>query len=285
VVEGVQPFYQNVQAHYDLSNEFFALFLDPTMTYSCAYFEHPQMTLEEAQLAKIDLSLGKCDLQAGQRLLDVGCGWGALLRRAADRHGIRAIGLTLSKNQHDAARAACSGRSDIEIRLQGWEEFDEPVDRIISIGALEHFRIDRYDLFFQRCMQILPAGGRMLIHSIVAGKKDALAPGERWYDREFVGYLRFMSEAIFPGAQVPQREVVIAAAERNGFAVTNLQSLQSHYARTLDCWEASLVAAKERTRAIVPYETYENYVRYLRQSAHYFRTRHSDVVQFTMERR
>jgi cyclopropane-fatty-acyl-phospholipid synthase len=156
------PNYRQVQAHYDLSDDFFALFLDPSMTYSCAYFEREEMTLAEAQLAKIDLSLGKCDLRPGMRLLDIGCGWGAVIRRAAERYGVHAIGLTLSKNQHERASKMLAdappsaGRA--EVRLQGWEEFDEPVDRIVSIGAFEHFRRERYPAFFDPLPQ--PAARR-----------------------------------------------------------------------------------------------------------------------------
>ena len=280
----LRPFYENVQAHYDLSNEFFALFLDPTMTYSCAYFERPEMTLEEAQLAKINLSLRKCETRPGLRLLDVGCGWGALARRATDAFGLRVIGLTLSKNQYVEATARCAGRADVEFRLQGWEEFAEPVDRILSIGALEHFRAERYDAFFRRCHELLPADGRMLIHSIVVGQREALAPGQRWRDREFVRYVRFMGEVIFPGGQVPEREAVIAAAERSGFVITRLQSLQPHYALTLDRWAANLAAAEARARALVPAQLYADYLRYLTQSAHYFRTGHNDVVQLSMRK-
>ncbi len=187
----LRPFFESVRAHYDLSNDFFRLFLDPTMTYSCAYFEREDMTLEQAQLAKIDLSLRKCDLRPGQRLLDVGCGWGSTIRRAADVFHGRAVGLTLSENQVREAAARSAGRRDIEIRLQGWEGFDEAVDRIVSIGALEHFRDERYDAFFERCRELLPNDGRMLIQSIVAGNEQTLATGEKWVDREFVRYTRF----------------------------------------------------------------------------------------------
>src|SRR5438552_10373739 len=124
--------FKNVQAHYDLSDEFFALFLDPSMTYSCAYFEREEMTLEQAQLAKVDLSLGKCDLQPApapgnrMRLLDIGCGWGATARRAAEKFGARVIGLTLSRNQYEHNVRMAESLPQIEFRLQGWEEFDEP---------------------------------------------------------------------------------------------------------------------------------------------------------------
>ena len=138
MAKSLRPHFEDVQAHYDLSDDFYRLFLDPTQTYSCAYFERDDMSLEEAQLAKIDLALGKLGLQPGMTLLDVGCGWGATMRRAVQRYYVNVIGLTLSKNKavHVAASfdAMDSPRSS-RVLLQGWEEFDEPVDRIVSIGA------------------------------------------------------------------------------------------------------------------------------------------------------
>src|ERR1700750_2236073 len=132
------PHFADVQAHYDLSDEFFRLFLDPTQTYSCAYFERDDMTLEEAQIAKIDLSLGKLGLQPGMTLLDIGCGWGATLKRALERYDVNVIGLTLSENQKaHVEQGVAESRSPPSKRvlLEGWEQFDEPVDRIVSIGA------------------------------------------------------------------------------------------------------------------------------------------------------
>ena len=166
----MRPFFEDVQSHYDLSDDFFALFLDATRTYSCAFFEQPDATLEEAQKAKIDLSLRKCELTPGMKLLDVGCGWGATLFRAAEKHGANGVGLTLSENQFRYASqlAAETGYSDrVEFRLQGWEDYKEPVDRIVSIGAFEHFTKSRHAAFFSRCREILPADGILMLHTIV----------------------------------------------------------------------------------------------------------------------
>ena len=158
------PNVEHVQSHYDLSNDFFRLWLDPTMTYSCAYFDHDDMTLEEAQRAKVDLALGKLGLEPGMTLLDIGCGWGSTMRRAIKKYDVNVIGLTLSENQlaHDERKFAemDSPRSK-QVRLQGWEQCDEPVDRIVSLGAFEHFadgvgRFDRYDDFFKMCYNVLP---------------------------------------------------------------------------------------------------------------------------------
>src|SRR5579884_3681911 len=134
-MQTLTPPFEDVQAHYDLSDEFFRLFQDPTQTYSCAWFERDDMTLEEAQIAKIDLSLGKLGLQPGMTLLDIGCGWGTAIVRALERYDVNVVGLTLSRNQ----RAHVQQRLDNHpsprskrVLLQGWEQFDEKVDRIVS---------------------------------------------------------------------------------------------------------------------------------------------------------
>ncbi len=151
MAEKLRPHFEDVQAHYDLSDEFFALFLDPSQTYSCAYFEKDDYTLEQAQQAKVDLALGKLGLQPGMTLLDVGCGWGSTMRRAVEKYDVNVIGLTLSKNQAGHVQKtldAMDSPRTKEVRLAGWEQFNEPVDRIVSIGAFEHFGHDRYDDFF-----------------------------------------------------------------------------------------------------------------------------------------
>jgi cyclopropane-fatty-acyl-phospholipid synthase len=284
-VAKLRPNYDDVQAHYDLSDEFFELFLDPTKAYSCAFFQREDMTLEEAQKAKIDLSLGKCDLKPGMLLLDVGCGWGETCRRAVDLYGVRAIGLTLSKNQQQYSTEKIGQREGLEFRLQGWEEFNEPVDRIVSIGALEHFRLDRYLEFFRRCNEVLPADGQMMIHSIVHGTPETLQPGEPELCQELIDYMRFIKKQIFPGGQVPPREIVIQCAEAAGFEVVHLESLRLHYARTLETWAANLEARREAAIQITSQEVYDTYMRYLTESAHFFRTGHVDVVQFTMAKK
>ncbi len=130
------PHFEEVQAHYDLSDDFFGLFQDPSRTYSCAYYERDDMSLEEAQMAKIDLSLGKLNLEPGMTLLDIGCGWGSVLKRAIERYDVNVVGLTLSRNQCKFAQDLLDDMDTERSRrilLRGWEQFDEPVDRIISI--------------------------------------------------------------------------------------------------------------------------------------------------------
>jgi cyclopropane-fatty-acyl-phospholipid synthase len=281
-VSTLKPFYENVQAHYDLSNEFFALFLDPAMVYSCAYFEPPDVTLEQAQQAKIDLSLGKCDLKPGHRLLDIGCGWGAVVRKAVERYGVRAVGLTLSENQAALARRRLAHLGDrAEIRLQGWEEFGEPVDRVVSIGAFEHFREERYPAFFDKCHRLLPADGRLLLHTIVKRSLAEISALGLDVTHEDVLFNKFILKAIFPGGQLRPTDVVKKYAEAGGFRVERVHPLGPNYARTLDAWAANLEAARDRAIAVASPEVYDTYMRYLTGCARYFRSGHLDVVQFT----
>jgi cyclopropane-fatty-acyl-phospholipid synthase len=283
----LKPFYERVQAHYDLSDAFFKLFLDPSMTYSCAYFERDGMTLAEAQRAKIDLALGKLDLRPGMRLLDIGCGWGATLRRAVEHWSARAVGLTLSRNQHAHVQRALADLPDgsAEVRLRGWEQFDEPVDRIVSIGAFEHFRVERYAAFFQRCRDLLPPDGRMLLHTIVRPDGATLAQRGIRVAHDDVLFAKFISRSIFPGGQLAPPQVIARHAESAGFVVERIHSLRPHYARTLDAWAAALETSHAPAVAVTSQDVYDTYMRYLTGCAHYFRSGHIDVIQFTLTNR
>jgi cyclopropane-fatty-acyl-phospholipid synthase len=283
----MQPFFEDVQSHYDLSDDFFALFLDPTRTYSCAYFSDPDATLEEAQRAKIDLSLGKCELSPGMKLLDIGCGWGATALRAAEHCKANVIGLTLSENQyrHATQLASDAGESEnIEFRLQGWEDFNEPVDRIVSIGAFEHFRNSRHDAFFKRCREILPTEGIMMLHSIVTPSLASLREAGIEFCHEDVRFARFIRDEIFPGGQLCAPERIKEYASNNGFDVYHVQPLRFHYARTLDYWSERLAKSREQAIAITSQTVYDRYQKYLTGCAEQFRKGTIDVMQFCMRR-
>jgi cyclopropane-fatty-acyl-phospholipid synthase len=263
-----------VQAHYDLSDEFFSLFLDPSMMYSCAKFDAPESTLAEAQLAKIDLSLGKLDLKPGQRLLDVGCGWGATARRAREKYGVNVVGLTLSNNQHAHCTRMAHGREGIDFRLEGWETFDEKVDRIVSIGAFEHFGRDKHADFFARCRSFLPEDGWMLLHTITLGK-----PSKAF---SFLRFVHFMSYKIFPGGDVPPPERVFEMARACGFELVHLESLRPHYARTLDCWADNLQNNRDRALEAAGEATFKTYMKYLTDCAKFFRSGEVNVYQYRL---
>lgn len=281
------PHFGNVQAHYDLSDDFFRLFLDPTRTYSCAYFERDDMTLEQAQIAKIDLALGKLRLEPGMTLLDIGCGWGATARRAVERYDVNVVGLTLSENQAKHVQTIFEEMDTPRTRrvlLEGWEKFDEPVDRIVSIGAFEHFGRQRYHRFFEMAHRALPSDGVMLLHTICRPTfKDARAQG-RTLTHEIVHFTQFILAEIFPGGWLPTVPSVEEHASGAGFTVTRIQSLQLHYARTLEIWAEALETNREQAIATQSERVYERYMKYLTGCAKLFRDGYTDVCQFTCEK-
>jgi cyclopropane-fatty-acyl-phospholipid synthase len=283
----LMPHFADVQAHYDLSDDFFRLFLDPTQTYSCAYFEHDDMTLEEAQTAKIDLALGKLGLQPGMTLLDVGCGWGATMRRAIEKYDVNVVGLTLSKNQAAHVQKSFDEMDSPRRRrvlLSGWEQFDEPVDCIVSIGAFEHFGPDRYDDFFKTANNILPADGVMLLHTITSLMKQQMIDRGLPITDELVQFFKFILTEIFPGGWTPTIEMVEEHSAKADFMLTRRQSLQTDYARTLDLWAVALEAHKSEAIEIQSEEVYERYMKYLTGCAGMFRIGYVDVNQFTLEK-
>ncbi|BBY59377.1 cyclopropane mycolic acid synthase family methyltransferase [Mycolicibacterium sarraceniae] len=283
----LQPHFEDVQAHYDLSDDFFRLFLDPSQTYSCAYFERDDMTLEQAQLAKIDLALGKLGLQPGMTLLDVGFGWGTTMLRALEKYDVNVIRLTLSKNQRDHVEqvfAECESSRGKRIELKGWEEFNEPVDRIVSIGAFEHFGFDRYDDFFAMAYRALPADGVMLLHTITSFTFERMAQMKVPLTFEAARFAKFMLTEIFPGGRLPTAEKVEDHSTRAGFTLTRVQSLQPHYARTLDCWAEALKTNREKAIDAQSEEVYERYMKYLIGCARGFQVGYIDVNQFTLEK-
>jgi len=284
---GLRPHFEDVQRHYDLSDEFFALFLDPTRTYSCAYFERDDLTLEQAQIAKIDLALDKLGLQPGMTLLDIGCGWGAASLRALQHYDVNVIALTLSRNQQayvEGLLAQSGSTRSARVLLEGWERFHEPVDRIVAIGPLEHFGYDRYDEFFSRAYELLPADGTMLLHCIVASSKAELAERNLPVTMQLLRFIKFIIDDIFPGGRLPLVSMVEEHASRAGFTVSRVQPLQQHYARTLDLWSAALESRRDEAIALQSIEVYDQYMRYLTGCAELFRDGYTNVCQFTLDK-
>jgi cyclopropane-fatty-acyl-phospholipid synthase len=281
----MEPHFEEVQAHYDLSDDFFGLFQDPSRTYSCAYFEREDMSLEEAQMAKIDLALGKLNLEPGMTLLDVGCGWGSVMQRAVEKHDVNVVGLTLSKNQSKFAQELLDGvdtQRSRRVLLMGWEQFDEPVDRIISLEAIEAFPQERYAPFFQFCSSILPADGRMLIQAILGH------PLKRWPEMGIpivmtdLRFMRFIAKEIFPGGSVPCDDDIVNLSQDAGFTVTDKQLLDEHYVRTLDLWATALEEHHDAAVAATSEEVYQRYMKYLVGCSDFFQRGISELGQFTL---
>lgn len=279
------PYYEESQSIYDVSNDFFALWLGPTMGYTCGYYERDDMNLEESQNAKFDLALGKLKLEPGMTLLDVGCGWGGCLERAVQKFDVNVIGITLSKAQSEFARerlAKLDTTRSMEVRLQGWEEFDEPVDRIVSIGAFEAFKAERYPLFFERAYSILPNDGRMLLHTILAHTQKFFRDNGIKLTISDLKFMRFIGSEIFPGGQLPAVEDIEKLAADSGFTLERTHLLQPHYARTLDMWADNLAAKRDEAIAITDEATYDKYMKYLTGCADFFRRGITNIGQFTL---
>lgn len=281
----MRPYFEDVQAHYDLSDEFFGLFQDPSRTYSCAFFEREELTLGQAQLAKIDLNLAKLDLQPGMTLLDIGCGWGSAMKRAIETYDVNVVGLTLSKNQCAFSRQLLD-RMDTDrsrrVLLHGWEEFDEPVDRIVSIEAFEAFGKPRYKAFFEMAYGVLPPDGRMVLQTIFTHRPNYWKDHGIAITMSDLRFMRFIAQEIFPGGQVPSAEDVVEFSDAAGFSVSQIEHLSPHYVQTLDTWAANLVAAHEEAVAVASEEVYQRYLRYLTGCADFFDRGITEVAQFTL---
>jgi cyclopropane-fatty-acyl-phospholipid synthase len=224
-----------IAAHYDVGNDFYRLVLGPTMTYSCAVFEQEDTTLDEAQAAKYELICRKLGLEPGMRLLDVGCGWGGMVIHAARHHGVRAVGVTLSRAQQELAskRVSEAGLSDlVEIRLQDYREVtDGPYDAISSIGMFEHVGEARTAEYFTNLHRLLRPQGRLLNHAI------ARRPSK---GRAAVHPRGFIHRYVFPDGELLEVGSAVSAMQRAGFEVRHEENLREHYARTLRQWVANL---------------------------------------------
>jgi cyclopropane-fatty-acyl-phospholipid synthase len=266
-----------VRHHYDVGNDFFALFLDRSMTYSCAYFSGGAQTLEEAQEAKRELVCRKLDLQEGERILDVGCGWGSFVIHAASRHGVRAVGITLSERQAELARerAREAGVADhVEFRVADYREVnDGPFDAIASIGMVEHVGDERIDLYAQRLHDLLRPGGRLLNHGI-AKLQDLDTADEGAFSERFV----------FPdGVPLPLSRVQ-RALERAGLVTRHVEGLPNDYHRTLGYWIESFDAHWDDAVRLAGIERARIWRLYLRAGRQAFETGWASVYQVLAHR-
>ena len=283
----MRPHFEDIQAHYDLSDDFFGLFQDETRKYSCAYFTAPFVSMAEAQIANIDQHLDKLGLEPGMTLLEIGCGWGGTLQRAMEKYDVNVIGLTLSKNQQAYCTQLLDGiksERTHRVLLQGWEQFHEPVDRIVSIEAFEHFGFERYNDFFKNCLNMLPSGGLMTIQSSTGYHPDSFRARGKKMTFEMARFIKFMVTEIFPGGRIPTVEMMIEEGEKVGFVVPESLSLRNHYIKTLGVWAANLEHNREKAIAATDEENYDRYMKYLTGCQYYFLDETIDVNLVTYQK-
>ncbi|MFI0738419.1 class I SAM-dependent methyltransferase [Streptomyces sp. NPDC021100] len=290
----VQPGYAGATAeairhHYDLSNDFFALWLDASMTYTCALWDDgpdaASDTLEAAQRRKLDHLVEGARAAGAGRVLDVGCGWGSLLERLVTVHGVgHAVGLTLSDSQAELLRGRALPRT--EVRVENWLDHEpaKPYDAIVSIGAFEHFartglsraeRVAAYREFFERCRSWLPAGGRIALQTNVKGNNVRM-------DKQTVRDLMFIIDHIFPESEIPALAEVLEAAEKR-FDVVRLRNDPDHYARTCGEWLDRLKARREEAVALAGEQNVADYERYLGATVGHFANRHLGLSRIVFE--
>jgi cyclopropane-fatty-acyl-phospholipid synthase len=266
---------QNVAYHYDLDSRLYSLFLDADRQYSCAYFEGPGQTLDDAQLAKKRHLAAKLLIEDGQRVLDIGSGWGGLGLYLAEYCGARVTGVTLSQEQFKlaqgrAAEAHLSG--PVEFRLQDYRDLNERFDRIVSVGMFEHVGIGHYRTYFDQCAKLLSDDGVMVLHSI--GRSEGPSATNPWIDKY-----------IFPGGYIPALSEVLPAIERAGLIVSDIEILRLHYAETLKAWRARFMARAEEARRLYDDRFVRMWEFYLAASEMAFRHQGLTVFQIQLAKR
>jgi cyclopropane-fatty-acyl-phospholipid synthase len=266
---------QNVAHHYDLDGRLYSLFLDADRQYSCAYFETPGQSLDDAQLAKKRHLAAKLLLRPGQQVLDIGCGWGGLALYLAELTGVSVTGVTLSQEQFGIAtsRAGEKHLSDkAQFRLQDYRDIDEKFDRIVSVGMFEHVGVSHYNTFFQKCAAMLKDDGVMVLHSI--GRSEGPGITNPW-----------IAKYIFPGGYIPAVSEVMEAIQRSGLLISDLEILRLHYAETLKAWRERFLAHKDEVERIYDQRFVRMWEFYLACSEMAFREQNLMVMQYQLTKR
>ena len=261
----------NVAHHYDLDRRLYSLFLDADRQYSCAYFEQPEQSLDDAQLAKKRHLAAKLLVEPGARVLDIGSGWGGLGLYLAEMCGARVTGITLSEEQFALSRQRAEEKGlggQVEFRLQDYRDIDERFDRIVSVGMFEHVGVGFYDMYFPKCAKMLADDGMMLLHSI--GRSEGPGITNPW-----------IAKYIFPGGYIPALSEVLPAVERAGLLVTDIEILRLHYAETLKHWRERFLAHREDCRRLYDARFVRMWEFYLAASEMTFREQGMMVFQFS----
>ncbi len=268
----------NIKAHYDLGNDFFALWLDETMSYSSAYFHHEDDNLREAQLQKIDLVLRKMRLRPGQKLLDIGCGWGWLILRAAEKYGVEALGITLSQEQFSRTEDRIAGaglKGRVEVRLVNYLDLDEAresFDAVVSIGMFEHVGQAFFGEYLAKVTALLKPGGLSMLHTLTSQTETETNSWVKKY--------------IFPGGYIPSLREVVGLLPDYDLRVLQVESLRPHYVRTLERWYENFSSPEVRAKVLAMFD--ERFIRmwslYLLGAASSLRNGSLDVHQLVLSR-
>jgi cyclopropane-fatty-acyl-phospholipid synthase len=258
---------RSIEHHYDVSNDFYRLWLDRNMAYSCAYFRSDADTLDQAQEQKFEHICRKLMLRPGERLLDIGCGWGGLILHAVRHHGVHALGITLSQNQfqHARERIAAEGLSDrCRVELLDYRDVPEKekFDKIASVGMFEHVGLANLPLYFGKIERLLADGGLVMNHGITTMDPKSRAVGR--------GAGLFIDRYIFPNGELPHLSLAIRSLSEQNLEAIDVESLRHHYARTLGFWASRLEAAQAQARAMVGEQRYRTWLVYLAGCAHAF---------------
>jgi cyclopropane-fatty-acyl-phospholipid synthase len=266
---------RNVAHHYDLDGQLYALFLDADRQYSCAYFESPDQTLDDAQIAKKRHLAAKLLIQRGDRVLDIGCGWGGLALYLAEMGKAHVTAVTLSAEQHAFARGRASERpatKDVEFRLQDYRDIPDRFDRIVSVGMFEHVGVGFYDAYFRKCASLLNDDGVMVLHSI--GRSEGPNVTNPW-----------IAKYIFPGGYIPALSEVLPAIEKAGLLVTDIEVLRLHYAETLKAWRQRFLAHRDTVERIYDVRFARMWEFYLAAAEMAFREQAMMVFQVQLTKR
>ncbi len=258
---------RNIQYHYDVSNDFYALWLDTQRVYSCAYFRESGMSLDEAQVAKLDHICRKLDLRAGERFLDIGCGWGGLIFHAAEKYGVRATGITLSDEQHAYVTDEIQSRAlqdRVEVHLTDYRDLDEskPFGKVASVGMFEHVGRANIAAYFTKIFRLLEPGGLVLNHGITSASPDTQGLGS--------GISEFIDDYVFPGGELVHVSDVLRYASGAGLESLDAENLRPHYGQTLWHWVTRLEHKADAARQLIGEQKYRIWRIYMGGSAYAF---------------